>query len=117
MKINRRNFEDVFSRARFLKINDQNFPNALRGSAILLDLTKINQRSFEDVSSGSAIFEDTNIIKKPKNSNCLARERNFLKKIFEDVPHGSAIFKNRGAIGLVTDLSTKSTLKARPPNF
>ena len=38
---------------------------------------KINPRNFEDVSSESAIFEDTNIIKTSKKSNCLARERNF----------------------------------------
>ena len=84
----------------------------------MIEFEKINRRNFEDAPDGSAIFEDTKMIKTSKKSNCLARERNCLmfmksekRKISRMSRAGTYFSKIKGATGSLSDPSSKSTLR------
>ena len=90
-----------------MKLNHQNFQDAPRGSAILIDLNEdMNRQNFEDVSSESAIFEDCFRIKrcsKAQQNLAVSCESAILdisespkKRFFEDVSSESAIFRKSG---------------------
>ena len=100
------NADESYTKASFT--NDPNFPNALRGSLVLIEFDEVNRQNFEDAPRGSAIFEEIKIIQtsKVELSRAGAQFSSKRKRNFKDVPRGSAILQNRGATGSGTDPSS-----------